>query len=78
VQSFSGDIKNCFGPKPVESHYGPGSRLQFSNGDGRARVQINTKSGNVQLCVKGLSGSHASSLSLAQLKHVRMTVPYVY
>jgi hypothetical protein len=78
VQSFSGDIKTCFGPKPVESRYGPGSRLQFSNGEGRARVQINTKNGDVRLCVKGLSSGHASSLSLAQLRHVRMTLPYVY
>ena len=78
VQSFSGDIKNCFGPKPVESRYGPGSRLQFSNGEGRARVQINTKNGDVRLCAKGLSSNHASSLSLAELQHVKMTLPYVY
>jgi hypothetical protein len=78
VQSFSGDIKNCFGPKPVESRYGPGSRLQFTNGEGRARVQINTKSGDVRLCAKGLSSNHVSTLSLAQRRHVRMRLPYVY
>jgi hypothetical protein len=78
VQSFSGDIKNCFGPKPVESRYGPGSRLQFTNGEGHAHVRINTKSGDVRLCVKGMSSSHVSALSLAQIRGVRMEVPYVY
>lgn len=56
VQSFGGDIKNCFGPKALESRYGPGSRLQFKNGEGRAQVQIRTKSGDVRLCVKGMAG----------------------
>ena len=78
VQSFSGDISNCFGPKPVQSRYGPGSRLEFKNGDGRARVRVNTKSGDVRLCVKGMSSSHVSMLSLAQLKKVRIVIPYVY
>jgi len=76
VQSFSGDIKNCFGPKPVESRYGPGSRLEFKNGDGHARVRINTKSGDVRLCV---AGAHAAKLSMtAPFAQVRMMVPYVY
>jgi FAD/FMN-containing dehydrogenase len=83
VQSFSGDIKNCFGPKPVEQHYGPGSRLQFTNGEGHARVRIITKSGDIRLCVKGMiaggAGSkHSAGLSLAQLRSIRMVVPYVY
>lgn len=78
VQSFSGDIKNCFGPKPVESRYGPGSRLQFKNADGHARVRVNTKSGDVKLCVKGMKGTHESALSLARLTDTRMVVPYVY
>jgi hypothetical protein len=50
VQTFSGDIKNCFGPKPVEQQYGPGSRLNFRNGKGGAHVHIDTKSGDVDLC----------------------------
>jgi DUF4097 and DUF4098 domain-containing protein YvlB len=50
VQTFSGDIRNCFGPKPVEQQYGPGSRLNFRNGKGGARVHIDTKSGDVNLC----------------------------
>jgi DUF4097 and DUF4098 domain-containing protein YvlB len=52
VQTISGDIENCSGPKPVESRYGPGSRLQYTNGTGSARVHVNTKSGDVQLCSK--------------------------
>jgi DUF4097 and DUF4098 domain-containing protein YvlB len=78
VQSFSGDIKNCFGPKPLESRYGPGSRLEFKSGEGHAHVRINTKSGDVKLCAKGMTGTHASALSLARLTDTRMTVPYVY
>ncbi len=58
VQTFSGDIKNCFGPKPMESRYGPGSRLQFMNGEGHAHVRINTKSGDVRLCVKGMTDAN--------------------
>jgi DUF4097 and DUF4098 domain-containing protein YvlB len=78
VQSFSGDIRNCFGPKPMQSHYGPGSRLEFKNGEGHAHVRVNTKSGDVRLCVKGMSGSHVSMLSLARIKAMRVVVPYVY
>jgi hypothetical protein len=78
VQSFSGDIKSCFGPKPVESRYGPGSRLEFKNGDGHARVRINTKSGDVRLCVNGMNDAHAATLSLAQVTRVRMMVPPLY
>jgi hypothetical protein len=50
VQSFSGEIENCFGPKPAEPKHGPGSRLAFKNGAGTARVHISTKSGDVSLC----------------------------
>jgi DUF4097 and DUF4098 domain-containing protein YvlB len=78
VQSFSGDIRNCFGPKPMESRYGPGSRLEFKNGEGHAHVRVNTKSGDVRLCVKGMSNGQTSMLSLAQIRKVRMVVPYVY
>jgi hypothetical protein len=94
VQTFSGGIKNCFGPKPTESRYGPGSRLQFMNGEGHAHVRINTKSGDTQLCVKGMTNAntHVSSLQLAQVpgvrqpfedvglqvRGVRVVLPYVY
>jgi DUF4097 and DUF4098 domain-containing protein YvlB len=92
VQTFNGDIRNCFGPKPTESRYGPGSRLQFMNGEGHGHVRIDTKSGDVRLCVKGMSGIHSSSLSLARLREarprigdvrlqihdVRVVLPYVF
>jgi hypothetical protein len=52
LQSFSGDISNCFGPKPVTSDYGPGSRLMFSSGSGGGSLRVNTKSGNVTLCTR--------------------------
>ncbi len=50
VQSFSGDIDNCFGPKPTEEQYGPGSRLNFRSGKGGGRVHVDSKSGDVRLC----------------------------
>jgi hypothetical protein len=82
VQSFSGDIKNCFGPKPVESRYGPGSRLAYKVGDGHARVRINTKSGDVRLCVKGMKDAQLSvrapAVLLAQAPLIRVRFPYVY
>jgi DUF4097 and DUF4098 domain-containing protein YvlB len=52
VQTFSGDIDNCFGPKPVEARHGSGATLTFKNGEGSARVRINTHSGTVKLCTK--------------------------
>lgn len=89
VQSFSGEIRNCFGPKPVQAHYGPGSRLQFMNGEGHGHVRINTKSGAVRMCVKGMADARRPSdmhmSSLAQVRDVRLqvglvrvTLPYVY
>lgn len=54
IDSFSGIIENCFGPKAVEAHYGPGSRLEFkSEGSRGARVRVETKNGNVKLCTAG-------------------------
>ncbi len=50
VQTFSGEISNCFGPKPVEQQYGPGNRLNFRSGKGGGHVHIDTKSGDVTLC----------------------------
>jgi hypothetical protein len=54
IQSFSGNIDNCFGPKTEKAHYGPGQRLEFKNGQGQARVRIETKSGDVHLCTGAL------------------------
>jgi len=52
LASFSGDLSTCFGKKPVSEQYGPGSRLSFREGSGSARVRIDTKSGDVSLCMK--------------------------
>jgi DUF4097 and DUF4098 domain-containing protein YvlB len=78
VEAFSGDIKNCFGPKPMEARYGPGSRLDFKNGEGHGQVRVNTKSGDVRLCVNGMDGTHVSELSLAQVVRHGLVVPYVF
>ena len=51
IESFSGDIENCFGPKPRDtSKYTPGSELDFTEGKGGARVEIQTLSGEISLC----------------------------
>jgi DUF4097 and DUF4098 domain-containing protein YvlB len=50
VQSFGGTIHNCFGPKPTEPQYGPGTKLIFKSGDGHGSVRIATKSGDIKLC----------------------------
>jgi DUF4097 and DUF4098 domain-containing protein YvlB len=50
LQSFSGPIDNCVGPKAERSGYGPGLHLTFRQGDGTARVRLRTQSGSIQLC----------------------------
>jgi hypothetical protein len=63
VQSFSGGIHNCFGPKAAKSDYGIGSRLNFRNGSdtgGQGRVRIATQSGTVKLCAKDLPAAAAN------------------
>ncbi|MFO0453217.1 MAG: DUF4097 family beta strand repeat-containing protein [Pseudomonadota bacterium] len=50
IESFSGDVDNCFGPRPTQEQYGPGVRLVFREGAGSARVRADTKSGDVTLC----------------------------
>lgn len=52
LQSFSGDIDNCFGPRPTGPGYGPGSRLQFTSGNGGGRLRVATKSGDIRLCTR--------------------------
>jgi DUF4097 and DUF4098 domain-containing protein YvlB len=52
IQTRSGEIENCFGPKPTESRHGPGARLMFKTGDSSARVRVSTLSGEVRLCTK--------------------------
>ena len=51
IESFSGDIENCFGPKSRDtSKYTPGSELNFTQGSGGARVEIETLSGEISVC----------------------------
>ena len=51
IESFTGDIQNCFGPRPQpKSEYGPGSELNFKEGAGSARVSAQSMSGDIQLC----------------------------
>jgi hypothetical protein len=52
VQTLSGDIENCFGPKPEEPRHGPGKHLMFKTGDTSARVHLTSNSGEVRLCAK--------------------------
>lgn len=53
IETFNGDIDNCFGPKPQRtSEYAPGSALRFEEGGGDARVRIKTLNGAVNLCRK--------------------------
>jgi len=53
VSSFSGEIRPCFGPKPVRTdEYAPGKEWRFQEGDGSARVRIKTLSGDVDVCQK--------------------------
>lgn len=51
VETFNGDITNCFGPKPVSAHeFAPGNTLRFTAGAGDGRVRIKTMNGNVGIC----------------------------
>jgi hypothetical protein len=51
IESFSGDIENCFGPKARStSRYTPGSELNFTQGNGGARVELQTLSGEINIC----------------------------
>jgi len=52
LQSFSGDISACFGPKASHEESGPGSRFEYTQGSGTGRVHIVTKSGDISLCTK--------------------------
>jgi hypothetical protein len=52
VQTLSGYIEICFGPKPTEPRHGPGKRLTFKNGDSGGRVRLTSNSGEVELCTK--------------------------
>jgi hypothetical protein len=51
IETFNGDIRNCFGPKAVRvSEYAPGYELKFTEGGGSGRVTIETLNGDLRLC----------------------------
>jgi len=51
IATFNGGIRNCFGPDPERtSRYAPGEELNFTEGDGDARVTIETLNGGITLC----------------------------
>jgi DUF4097 and DUF4098 domain-containing protein YvlB len=51
IESFSGDIENCFGQKARDtSKFTPGSELSFTQGNGDARVELQTLSGEIRVC----------------------------
>jgi len=51
IESFSGDIENCFGQKARDtSKFTPGSELVFTQGNGGARVELQTLSGEIRVC----------------------------
>ena len=51
VETFSGDIDNCFGPKASRADkYTPGSELHFIEGSGGGHVSLETLSGDVNVC----------------------------
>ena len=54
VSSFSGDIRNCFGPKPAcaQTNTLRARNCASREGKGSARVRIKTLSGDVSLCRK--------------------------
>jgi hypothetical protein len=52
LSTLSGDITNCTDPKATTSRFGPGTHLSYTTGDGKAAVQMSTKSGNLTLCSK--------------------------
>jgi DUF4097 and DUF4098 domain-containing protein YvlB len=53
VETFNGDISNCFGPQGrTEREFGRGHELHFKQGEGNARMRIKTFNGEVEICDK--------------------------
>lgn len=51
IESFSGDIEVCFGPKARQtSKFTPGTELSFTEGKGGARIELQTLSGEINVC----------------------------
>ena len=56
VETFNGDIDNCFGEKSErKSEYGPGRFLRFSRGDADRTVRIRAFNGDVDICSRNTS-----------------------
>lgn len=54
INTFSGSIRNSFGPKPQKtSEYAPGLELHFTHGKGEAYVKANSMSGDIVLKAGG-------------------------
>ncbi len=53
VETFNGDIENCFGEKVErKSRYGPGRLLRFSRGDGDRTVWLKSLNGEIEICAE--------------------------
>jgi DUF4097 and DUF4098 domain-containing protein YvlB len=51
IETFNGEIDNCFGPKPHKTReYGPGNAVHFKEGNGDGRVRIKALNGTVEVC----------------------------
>jgi DUF4097 and DUF4098 domain-containing protein YvlB len=51
IETFNGEIDNCFGPKPHKTReYGPGTELRFKQGNGDGRIRIKALNGTVEIC----------------------------
>lgn len=51
VNTFNGDIENCFGPKPSRtSKYTPGWEWSHEDTKGSVRVSVSTLNGDVDIC----------------------------
>jgi DUF4097 and DUF4098 domain-containing protein YvlB len=51
IQTFNGEIDNCFGPKPHRTReHGPGNALRFKQGNGDGRIRIKALNGTVEIC----------------------------
>ncbi len=51
IETFNGEIDNCFGPKPHRTReHGPGTTLRFKQGNGDGRIRIKALNGTVEIC----------------------------
>jgi DUF4097 and DUF4098 domain-containing protein YvlB len=51
IETFNGEIDNCFGPKPHKTReHGPGNAVRFKEGNGDGRIRIKALNGTVEVC----------------------------